>query len=78
MPETQSGIDAKQNTKLGAISEVVIQWHSLYIATDSGHTYHQLASCEQSGKSLVDLTLARTDLSMQFLYLVDITKKSIF
>ena len=56
MPETQSGIDTKQNTKLGAILEVVIQWHSLYIATDSGHTYHQLAS----------------------LYLVGITKKSIF
>ena len=49
----------KQNTKLDTILEDIIQWHSLYIATDVDHTYHHLTSCEQSGKSTIDLTLTR-------------------
>ena len=48
----------KQNTKLGAVLEDIIQQHSLYIATDIDHTY-QSTSCEQSGKSIIDPTLAR-------------------
>ena len=30
----------------------------IYIATDVDHTYH-LISCEQSGKSTIELTIAR-------------------
>ena len=48
----------KQNTKLCAILEDIIQQHSLYIATDIDHTYHS-TSCEQSGKNTIDPTLAR-------------------
>ena len=59
MLEIKSGINTKQNTKLGAILEDIIQQHSLCIATQIEHTYHHLTSCEQSGKSTIDLTLAR-------------------
>ena len=48
----------KQNTKLDAILEDIIQWHSLYIATDVDHTYHS-TSCEQSAKSKTDPNLSR-------------------
>ena len=50
---------AKQNTKLGAILDSIIQRHSLYIATDVDHTHHHSTNFEQSGKSTIDLTLAR-------------------
>lgn len=47
----------KQNTKLEAILEDIIQ-HSLYIAADIGNTHHW-TSCEESHKSIIHLTLAR-------------------
>ena len=49
----------KQNTKLGAILEDIIQWHSLYIATDVNHTYHHSTNFEQSGKITIDIAHAR-------------------
>ena len=50
---------AKQNTKLGAILEDIIQRYSFYSAADMDHAYHHSTNCEQSGKITIDLILAR-------------------
>ena len=49
----------KRNTKMGKLLEDIINRHNLFIATDADFTHHQSASINKSGKSTIDLTLAR-------------------
>ena len=51
------GRNASNNSRMGLISEDVINSHGLYIATNTDFTYQQLTILSSIGKSTIDLTL---------------------